>query len=225
MARRSFVVLAALAGTLALGTVPALAKGGQGPPHPWRCPEGGNPYCPPGTVTITGPGLADPVSIGARDFWKVLYLTGEAFRPWGMPDPSPTVSELGPRYAATYAVRLSRHRTLSMSQDLYPYAPGMVWANTPSGQLFHDTFQRYTAPGGWWHSTALLDVLIAHGLPAVAPAEAASETTQASAPALRAGPASGGGRVWIGVAALAALLVLGAAAGRPRRAPAGQVRG
>ena len=139
------------------------------------------------------------MSIGARDFWSVLYLTGEEYRPWGAPDQAPPESRLGSRYQATYMVKLPHHRTMSMTQDLYPYAPGMVWSNTPSGQAFHDTSKVYTAPGGWWHSSALLEILTAHGLPAVAPVGSASSTSAgAPEPVVRAGgpggPGAGGDR-------------------------------
>jgi hypothetical protein len=240
LGRRSSVLAVAVVGMLAvgtmLGTAPAMAKGEhQGPPHPWRCPVGGDPYCPPGHVSITGPGLDRPLTIGGRDFWTVEYLTGAGYRPFGYAEPSsPATSALGPRYRATYVVEPKHGRVLSMVQDLYPYAPGLVWAFTRGGQRFRSDVggeSGFTTPGGWWHSAALLEVLVAHGLPATAPATTTSASGAAGA---LGGPGSGGsasgngtggpggpggpgGRVWIGIAALAALLLAGAVAARPRR--------
>jgi len=236
------MVIAALAATVvaatALGATPALAKGEhQGPAHPWRCPAGGDPYCPPGHLTIAGPGLDHPLTIGARDFWKVLYLTGAGYRPYGYAEPSPpALSTLGPRYRATYVVARGHDRTLSMTQDLYPYARGLVWALTPAGQRFRSDMGGFTTPGGWWHSAALLGVLTAHGLPAVAPVGTSGAAGVLAGPdgagngsgGSRGGPTGGSGEpvgaVGIGIAVLAALLVAAAIGARPRRQAASGVR-
>ena len=244
---RSRMLLVALGGMLAwggaLGTAPAMAKGEhQGPPHPSRCPVGGDPYCPAGHVTITGPGLEGPVTIGGRDFWTVQYLTGAGYRPYGYAEPSPpATSALGPRYRATYVVKPVQGATQSMTQDLYPYASGLVWAFTPGGQRFQSDLGVFTTLGGWWHSAALLDVLTAHGLPAHPPGGSAP-ANHSSAAGVLAGPASvedgsgdgrggpdggtggAGGSVGIGIAALAALLVAAAVGARPRRSMASEVR-
>jgi hypothetical protein len=243
------MLLVALGGTLAvgavigLGTAPATAKGEhQGPPHPWRCPVGGDPYCPPGHLTIAGPGLERGVTIGGRDFWTALYLTGAGYRPFGYAEPSPpATSTLGPRYRATYVVAAGHGRTLSMTQDLYPYASGLAWAFTPGGQRFLSDMGTFTTPGGWWHSAALLQVLTVHGLPADRPAGSAA-ANHSSAAGVLAGPASAqggsgdgrggpdggtggvGGPVGIGIVALAALLLAAAVGARPRRSMASEVR-
>ncbi|MDP9340862.1 MAG: hypothetical protein M3Q23_01890 [Actinomycetota bacterium] len=234
---RVLLVPAAVVGMLAagtvLGTVPALAKGQHaGPPHAWRCPVGGDPYCPAGHLTMVGTGLDRPVTVAGRDFWTVLYLTGAGYRPYGYAEPSqPSPSGLGPRYRATYTVEPEHGPTLSMTQDLYPYAPSMAWAFTSNGQRFRSDMGAFTTPGGWWHSAALLEVLTAHGLPATAPAGASGTARAAGAlagpgsndgagsdgPGSPAGSPGGPGRIWIGVAALAVLLLVAALAGRPRR--------
>src|SRR5712691_3312277 len=100
----------------------------------------------------------------------------------------------------------------------------MVWTFTPSGQRFHDDWHQYTASGGWWHSVALRGLLLGHWLPAAAPV--APDTAAGSAPGGSVasgggGPGGPGGRVWIGIAALALLLLLAAVAGRPRRVASG----
>ena len=229
----TMVLAATVAAATVLGTTPALAKGEhQGPPHPWRCPAGGDPYCPPGHLIITGPGLDGPLAIGGRDFWTVLYLTGAGYRPWGYAEPSPPpASSLGPRYRATYVMDPNHGPALTMTQDLYPYARGLVWAFTPGGQGFRSDMGRFITPGGWWHSAALLGLLTAHGLPASSPALAASSAagSLADSGSSVGGPGGGAGGsgqpltpVWIGVALLAALL--GAAAVGARRRDGVEVR-
>jgi len=113
-----------------------------------------------------------------------------------------------------YELKSADGTSQRVTQTLYPYAPGRP--------IFHSKAEggsHIGANGGLWFSApaSILQLLIAHGLPASPPRAAgpAPAAQPASQPVLNAGSS----RVWIAlgmIAALTLLLVGGAVAGRRR---------
>jgi hypothetical protein len=135
-------------------------------------------------------------------------------------------ASLGPAYRVTYfAGRCCQHAT---TQFLYPYAPGGPWAQTLAGPP-RDFFlgeQR----AGWWHADGRMGQLFVRflhhiGIPqhdpmaAAAAKPAPAPTSQPQAAAAVEATSSGGSAPWrlpVAIAAMVALLALGAIAARPR---------
>jgi hypothetical protein len=170
----------------------------------------------PTEATITGPGLEEPLKLGGRNALapgeplEVLANRGGFFEvAWGT-DPgkrlakSPT-TRLGPRYRVTYLLPGPSGTDDRIRQDLYPFARGGPVTYTARGQRFFDT--RRTL-GGWFRA--------APGLKAELLAAGLSEPARAApVPA----PAADHGGPWtsIGLVALVAALLAGAAAFAIRR--------
>jgi hypothetical protein len=136
----------------------------------------------------------------------MMYLTAMLWRPFNMPAPDPTPrGKLGPRFSATYTSIVMLEgglRASSVRQLLYPYGPRGVWSNTPSGQ----PLPWKPVEAGWWRSSTLLEVLVAHGLPAVPP----------HAPAGSAGAPGRADDPWLGLTLVAAVLAASAVLARRR---------
>ncbi|HXF35738.1 MAG TPA: hypothetical protein VNO17_00985 [Actinomycetota bacterium] len=132
------------------------------------------------TVLIAGPGLAEPVRLRGAAARRVLYLT--TFRGVGLAEPSPPPARaLGPAYLASYLIERD-DGLLLLVQDLYPYAAGMAWAYTPPDQRAVGEGGGFPVGGGWWHSVALLPVLLEAGLPERPPAPAIRPSVGAPTP-------------------------------------------
>ena len=187
-----------------------------------------------GSVTITGPGLPGPIDFDGKTPVLDLYGGGGSggAAPSGFvtllensglygadPDAgwyvlAPDPKSLGPEYSVVYVLKSADGAIQRLTQTLYPYAPGRpIFHWRPEGGSHIGTND------GLWFSapTAILQLLIAQGLPASPPRAAgpapASETT--SQPVVNVGIS----RVWIAlgmIGALTLLLVGGAAAGRRR---------
>lgn len=112
----------------------------------------------PSTVTLSGPGLEDPVQLGGYgplptlpDLSGLTTAFGGTGLDWLLPSRPP--GDLGPRYTLTWDLHGSAVR-----QEVYPYAKPRPVTYTPSA-------------GGWFVSTdELRTTLIGLGLPASAPA-------------------------------------------------------
>jgi hypothetical protein len=109
-------------------------------------------------VTITGPGLEQPVhvahtpapkSVTASRLAQATGLYYAAFRttPTPMTDTRPA-GRLGPRYRAVYELYAAAG-TVTVRQDLYPFAAAGFVSHTPSGQRV----SAGTTPGGWYVAT------------------------------------------------------------------------
>jgi len=181
---KRIVLLLALAG-LALPSA-ALAKG-------------------PSAAVVTGPGLDKKIVItGAEETGSPMmtFIDETGFFPAAFgQQPSPMLparpkGNLGPKFKIDYTVPGGESENFRLVQDLYPYAKPNALTYTKPGQDIFDM----KAPGGWYASAYLKQVLVDHGLPKAAPAATAPATAKS------AGFFSTGR---IG-AALAAALLLGA---------------
>jgi hypothetical protein len=188
-------------------------------------------------ATVTGPGLGAPIVIDDDDFWSLARQAGlDSYRPRGLmgePDDAP----LGPRYLIHFVVRISDGREFKVTRQVYPYAVNTIvegvpvaWSVSTRPQKFIEAFDifvggRFTVDPGWYRSASLYRTLVDHGLPAGSPVPVTAPTVApapgadsvASDPATTNEPS-----IWLVLAllaALAALLVGGAVAGRPRSRP------
>ena len=110
-------------------------------------------------VTITGPGLDQPVHVentagpAVVEVNRLSEATGlldAAFRtrPSPMTRARPA-GTLGPRYRAVYELSASEDTTVVVRQDLYPFAAAGFVSYTPPGQR---VFEK-TATSGWYVAT------------------------------------------------------------------------
>ena len=129
-------------------------------------------------VTLSGPGLATPIQLGAEGSNRLADAAGlyAALRDTTSPSESTQPpAELGPRYIATYtygAPEQQTERRGTLRQDLYPFAADGPVAYTPPGQKYFQT----TSQGAWHRDERLAMLLVAAGVPA--PASAASSAPQ-----------------------------------------------
>jgi hypothetical protein len=127
---------------------------------------------------ITGPGLANPISLageGQAGGGALTNLAQDAgFFPAVFPQiPDPMLSEqprgdLGPRYTITYVMPGPNGVSDRIVQDVYPYATPSPVTYVKPGQSF---FEGQQTRGGWYVATVLLkDDLVTTGLPETPPA-------------------------------------------------------
>jgi hypothetical protein len=212
---RVLTVVAAVGLVVFGNAVPAVAKGAD-------------------QVTITGPGLAQPivlsgdgepgsgeklglVSQGSGLFAVMFGTSGD-----GQLTAQAPGGTLGIRYTLVFRIPGAPDPG-TVTQDLYPSAPGGPLTYTAAGQ---PSFGGTTA-GGWYRtdSLAFAQLLASLGLPAGAGASAAAPTTPSRAPSRvpAAAPVRSRSRSvppamsWVAVAAILLLLV-GMVALRRRRA-------
>ena len=144
----------ALAATVLLLPTAALAKG-------------------PSAATIDGPGAGGGITFsGTEGSGPLGALTEQSgwFAAAFAQEPSPLLAErpngdLGRKYTVTYTVPTDMNRTVTIKQDIYPYAnPGPVTYMAP-GQPIFDMKTR----GGWFQAgPELKRTLVAAGLPETA---------------------------------------------------------
>jgi hypothetical protein len=158
----------------------------------------------PTKATITGPGLSHPIvlngtpesNLGSR-FGSLIEDGGwfpEVFQqsPDSTSRTAPT-SQLGPRYDAVYVVPTGNGQSVTIRQELYPFAAGGPVTHVRPGQPIFDM----TSHGGWYRPPAALrTTLVALGLPRQSPS------------LKEAGLGTG---AWAGIAAGCALLLAAAA--------------
>ncbi len=149
-----------------------------------------------------------------------LSLTGGVS---GTPHAPAPLASLGPKYHVTWVVTKGG-ATETIEQDLYPYGPplaaglpGVPWIHTGAGQT---AFGEPLGPGWMPTPPYFLDDLAAYGMPTTPPGvQHASSPVQA--PPAHPQPVDGrslpGWAIALGAGLLLALVVAGAAAGRPRR--------
>jgi hypothetical protein len=122
------------------------------------------------TVTITGPGLAEPLVLRGQSADELLFETGALES--GCPSLSallfPPV-HLGPRYRAAYTLVFGPGNEDRIDQNLFPYAKGgpVVRAGKTRSSL-----PSSLPPPGYWRKAGegALSVLREHGLPKKPPA-------------------------------------------------------
>lgn len=150
------VVAAVLGAALGLAPTPVSAKG-------------------PDALTLTGPGLEDPVRIdrgaglGAQQV-SVLVEAANLYTAFGYPaakalSPIAPPGERGPRYVATYSMSGGD----TVRQDLYPFAEGGPLAYTPPDQSMYG---KAAYGSGWQRVDDHMDsLLVSFGVPAPVGAE------------------------------------------------------
>jgi hypothetical protein len=172
------VLVAAVTGLVVLvGAAPALAKGAD-------------------QVTISGPGLAQPLVLGGEgepgtgsDLGRLADGTGLFVAMFGASGglqlaSSEPAGPLGPRYELAYRVPGGGPTPDTLRQDPYPSAAGGPVAYTPPDQSFYGG----QASSGWYRAPdGFVPFLVSLGVPA-ASAPAAPRATAASA-GTAAGPA------------------------------------
>jgi hypothetical protein len=168
------------------------------------------PNMPSGGITISGrgPGGEELARLGLFEQTK---------------DRAPSAigisrADLGPKYVIEYRLQDFPGGSVTVRQDLYPYAKDGVWTYTPPGQRLGPTGPRIDA--GWWvASTEMLAELERLGLPqppATSPAgsvptpagAAATPATQAAQAAASPQPGgSSGAWPWIVVGSVVTVVV------------------
>jgi hypothetical protein len=149
--KRSLVLVLVLAAAFA---GPAAAKGPTG-------------------VTVTGPGLAEPIvllgnaerSVTLR-ISRIVQFGGWFAQAFGQTPDSTTrqapTRRLGPRYAAVWTVPVSSGRSVTIRQDLYPWAAGGPVTYMRPGQRIFNAGTH----GGWYRGQfALRATLASLGVP------------------------------------------------------------
>jgi hypothetical protein len=144
--RERFTMAMVAVSVLLVGTAPAFAKGG---------PEDRTAA----VLTISGSGLDGPILLNGDEVWHVLYLS--TFRGYHvMPAETPAEQRLGPGLQARYRFVLPDDKVQTLRQTLYPCAAdGKTWAFTASGQDAVRLRIGSVVQSGWWHSTALAEVV------------------------------------------------------------------
>jgi hypothetical protein len=240
------VLIAAVLGSAVLPATAALAKGdlrpssgqlsivGPGLSKPidkgWKgsCFAFGQSYC------SSKPGFHSeregfPSDIGQVKgaFWKLgvdsTFLTQISGR--SMITFPPKGQAVGPKYEMTWRLTLGS-QTATIHQELYPYGPPLAkglssvpWIHTPELQY---AFGNMVLEGWMPTLPTFFQDLVAEGIPAAAPPAPAPPAPPAAAPPAPVAPVASTPSfpVWpvvVGIALLAGLVALGAAAGRPRR--------
>ncbi len=194
---RARLTVAAVIGTVVLGLAqPAWAKG-------IGVVNINGPNLPSGGITIPGNGPA-----GEELSRLGLFAQTKDRPPWAIGISRP---DLGPKYVVEYRLRHFPGGSVTVRQDLYPYAKDGVWTYTAPGQRLGSKGPRIDA--GWWvASTEMLAELERIGLPqpAAASAGGATPTSGAAAtPAVRSAAAqpAGSGLAWLWIVAGAIVMM------------------
>lgn len=135
----------------------------------------------PSAATLEGPGGGGGITFsgdeGSGPLGTLTQQSGWFAAVFGQ-EPNPMIAgrpkgELGPKYTVTYTVPTDMNRTVTIRQDIYPYAsPGPVTYLAP-GQPIFDMNTR----GGWFQAGPdLKETLVAAGLPE-SPVGVSSEDT------------------------------------------------
>jgi hypothetical protein len=180
-----------------------------------------------GLVVVTGPGLDEPIEIsGEMTVFEELptgaagelstFLTAAGI--FADPDAGwyelpPDISSIGPRYEVRYWVAGDGWESTYV-QEMYPYASERPLFRIPP--LTAEKLLGRSVELWWSGSPAIISLLRVRGLPSTAPAIALPP----AAPVPAALPSPEPSRAWMflwAAAALMALLLGGAVAGRRRR--------
>lgn len=136
----------------------------------------------PTAATMDGPGGGGGITFsGDEGSGPLGNLTQQSgwFAAAFEQEPNPLLAarpkgDLGPKYTVTYTVPTDMNRTVTIRQDIYPYAsPGPVTYMAP-GQPIFDMETR----GGWFQAgPELKETLVSAGLPATAAASSSDGTS------------------------------------------------
>jgi hypothetical protein len=136
----------------------------------------------PSAATMEGPGGGGGISFsgdeGSGPLGHLTQQSGWFAAAFGQ-EPNPLLAErpkgdLGPKYTVTYTVPQDMNSTVTIRQDIYPYASqGPVTYMAP-GQPIFDMKTR----GGWFQTGPYLkETLVAAGLPETASAGSSDDTS------------------------------------------------
>jgi hypothetical protein len=124
----------------------------------------------PTAATMDGPGGGGGITFSGDEASGSLgQLTEQSgwFAAAFAQEPNPLLAgrpkgDLGPKYTVTYTVPTDMNRTVTIRQEIYPYAsPGPVTYMAPGQPIFD-----MTTPGGWFQAgPELKQTLVAAGLP------------------------------------------------------------
>lgn len=126
----------------------------------------------PSAATMEGPGGGGGITItfsGNESSGPLGHLTQQSgwFAAVFDQKPSPMLAarpkgDLGPRFTVTYTVPTDMNRTVTIRQDIYPYAKSGPVTYVAPGQPIFDM----ETPGGWFQAGPYLKkTLVAAGLP------------------------------------------------------------
>ena len=134
----------------------------------------------PSAATMEGPGGGGGITFsgdeGSGPLGNLTQQSGwfaQAFPQESEPCCRPK-GGLGPKYTVTYTVPRDMNRTVTIRQDMYPYAsPGPVTYMAPGQPIFD-----METPGGWFQAGAdLKETLVAAGLAETAPGGSSDDTS------------------------------------------------
>jgi hypothetical protein len=124
----------------------------------------------PTAATMDGPGGGGGITFSGDEASGSLgQLTEQSgwFAAAFAQEPNPLLAgrpkgDLGPKYTVAYTVPTDMNRTVTIRQEIYPYAsPGPVTYMAPGQPIFD-----MTTPGGWFQAgPELKQTLVAAGLP------------------------------------------------------------
>jgi hypothetical protein len=145
------------------------------------------------SVTIRGPGLADPIRLRGEAAATFMFRSGGGQLKWDVPNIGGTLSpnvDLGPSYTAVVHLRCGGGVDSLYRQTLYPRAPQGLQVFTPPGAK--GCFPRELSTGYWPAARELLALLVKRGLPMGATAEDISSPNASPAAAVAEDPRDGG---------------------------------
>ncbi len=117
-------------------------------------------------MTVSGPGLAAPIRLantGDGMSPNTIAQKSGLFSPTADPVTARRpAGRLGPRYVATYQWLVGPDKTVSLRQELYPFAPGGALSHTRPGRRALD----FPVRDGWYRAGLELTLLlVAVGVP------------------------------------------------------------
>ena len=134
----------------------------------------------PSAATMEGPGGGGGITFsgdeGSGPLGNLTQQSGwfaQAFPQESEPCCRPK-GGLGPKYTVTYTVPTDMNRTVTIRQDIYPYAKSGPVTYMAPGQPIFDM----ETPGGWFQAGPdLKETLVAAGLPETAPGGSSDDTS------------------------------------------------
>jgi hypothetical protein len=137
----------------------------------------------PSAATMDGPGGGGGITFsgdeGSGPLGDLTQQSGWFAAAFPQVEPNPMLAQrpkgdLGPRYTVTYTVPQDMNRTVTITQEIYPYAESGPVTYMAPGQPIFDV----KTHGGWFQAgPELKETLVAAGLPDRAQAAGSSDDT------------------------------------------------
>jgi hypothetical protein len=211
--RGRLALFTAVGSVLVLSTLPAFAKG-------------------PAQAVITGPGLAQPITVGdlgsngvgsdsiGQDLAELVERSGFFTGMWGGRQGRlrhrPT-GDLGPRYTITYTMLRPHGGSDAVVQYIYPFADPRPVTYMPANQTYWKTYRTkgaWFAPPSEFAGTLFKQTLFRLGLPQTPPSSRAQPRRIDPEPTLRARSVA----IWLWSASALVVIVLAGLLLKKRRA-------